>query len=77
LTNIEVRQGSSETLPFERESIDVVISNGVFNLSPQKRLSFEEVFRVTRPGGRLQFADIVQDDDLPGDVVGSLEAWSN
>jgi len=77
LTNVEVRQGSSDTLPFERESIDVVISNGVFNLSPQKALSFGEVFRVTRPGGRLQFADIVQDDDLPGDVVGSLEAWSN
>lgn len=77
VTNVEIQQGSSENLPFEQESIDVVISNGVFNLSPQKRLSFEEVFRVTRPGGRLQFADIVQDDDLPGDIVGSLEAWSN
>ncbi len=77
LMNVEVRQGSSEALPYERESIDVVISNGVFNLSPRKRLSFEEVFRVTKPGGRLQFADIVLNDDLPGDVVGSLEAWSN
>ena len=77
LTNAEVRCGSSEDLPFECASIDVVISNGVFNLSPNKRRSFEEVVRVLKPGGRLQFADIVLDEDLPTEVVGSLEAWSN
>jgi arsenite methyltransferase len=53
-----------------------VISNGVLNLSPQKDQTFEEIFRVLKPGGRLQFADIVVDDALPQEVVGSLEAWS-
>lgn len=77
LTNVDVRAGSSEALPFAADSVDVVLSNGVFNLSPDKRLTFEQVFRVTRPGGRLQFADIVLDDELPADIVGSLEAWSH
>ncbi|MEZ4651008.1 MAG: methyltransferase domain-containing protein [Candidatus Eisenbacteria bacterium] len=73
----EVRHGTSEALPYESATVDVAVSNGVFNLSPNKHRTFEEVFRVLRPGGRLQFADIVLDEDLPGDVVGSLEAWSN
>ena len=77
LKNAEVRHGASEALPFEQESLDVVISNGVFNLSTQKRQSFDEVFRVLKPEGRLQFADIILDDDLPSDVVGGLEAWAN
>ncbi len=77
LSQAEIRQGNSEELPFEDRSMDVVISNGVFNLSPNKARTFEEVARVLKPGGRLQFADIVLQDGLPGEIVGSLEAWSN
>jgi len=75
--NIEVRQGMSEALPYEDNSFDAVISNGVFNLSPRKDQSFEEIFRVLKPGGRLQFTDIILDDDLPQETVGNLEAWSS
>ena len=76
LANAAVRPGGSEALPFDSNSIDVVLSNGTFNLSPNKRRTFEEVFRVLKQGGRLQFADIVLKDELPSDLVGSLEAWS-
>ena len=75
--NAEVRQATCEALPHESATVDVVISNGVFNLFPNKPRSFAEVFRVLKPGGRLQFADIVLDEDLPREIVGSLEAWSN
>ena len=75
-TNIDVRQGLAEALPFGDESMDVVISNGVLNLSAQKDQAMREVFRVLRPRGRLQFADIVVNDALPQEVTGSLEAWS-
>lgn len=75
--NAEVWQGTSEELPFDDATADVVLSNGVLNLSPDKRRSFAEVFRVLRPGGALRFADVVLDEDLPDEVVGSLEAWSS
>jgi len=74
--NAEVKLGSSEDLPFADDSFDVIISNGVLNLSPFKEESFQEIFRVLRPGGRLQFADMVLREDLPPEVAGSAEAWS-
>lgn len=74
--NIEVRAITSEKLPFADNSFDVVISNGVINLSPNKGELFKEIFRVLKPGGRLQFADIILDKRLPGILVGSMEAWS-
>jgi SAM-dependent methyltransferase len=77
IKNVEVRQGTSEALPFEESSFEVVISNGVLNLSPRKERTFEEIFRVLKPGGWLQFSDIVLDNDLPEEIVGSLEAWSD
>lgn len=77
LGNVEVREAGSEALPHDDEYFDVAISNGVLNLSPEKGRSLEEIFRVLKPGGRLQFADIVLDQDLPEEIVGSLEAWSN
>ena len=76
INNVEIRQGIAKDLPSEDASFDVVISNGVLNLSPWKDQAFGEIFRVLKPGGRLQFADIVVDDELPQETVGSLEAWS-
>jgi arsenite methyltransferase len=75
--NGEVRVVSSEAIPYEDASFDVVTSNGVLNLSPQKEKSFQEIHRVLRPGGRLQFADIVLKEELPEKVANSLDAWSD
>jgi arsenite methyltransferase len=73
----EVRQGSAEDIPYADATFDVVISNGVLNLSPQKEKSFREIHRVLKPGGRLQFADMVLRGDLPRKVAGNLDAWSD
>lgn len=74
--NAEVRWGSSEELPYPDATFDLVISNGVLNLSPLKETTLKEIFRVLRPGGSLQFADMVLREDLPTEVAGSAEAWS-
>lgn len=76
IDNIELHHIDSERLPFPDNSFDAVLSNGVINLSPAKAELFAEIFRVLRPGGRLQFADIVVDGDLPPQVSTTLEAWS-
>ena len=76
LENIEVMSVDSEELPFEDAMFDVIISNGVINLSPCKEQLFKEAQRVLKPGGRLQFADIVAETELPSSLTGSLEAWS-
>lgn len=72
----EIAHGTAEAIPFEDASFDVVISNGVLNLSPLKEQTYREIFRVLRPGGRLQFADIVLKGDLPPEVASTLDAWS-
>jgi arsenite methyltransferase len=72
----EVRKVDSESIPYGDASFDVVISNGVINLSPRKQACFEEINRVLKAGGRLQFADVVLERELPAGVAGSLEAWS-
>lgn len=77
LGNAEARLGGAESLPFAPDTFDVVISNGVLNLCPRKDRAFDEIFRVLRPGGRLQFADVILDGDLPAEVAGSLDAWSD
>lgn len=76
IVNAAVQQVGSESLPFVDNSFDVVISNGVINLSPDKEALFREVLRVLRPGGRLGFADVVLEQELPPDMAGSAEAWS-
>jgi arsenite methyltransferase len=74
--NGQVQVSGAEALPYRDASFDVVISNGVINLSPAKDEVFKEIYRVLRPGGRLQFADIVVNEALPPDVANSLDAWS-
>ncbi len=66
---VEFRQGQAESLPVEPDSMDVVLSNCVINLTLDKGLVFEEIFRVLRPGGRLEIADIVSDGSLPVDMT--------
>jgi len=71
LTNVDVRLGDIAALPLENASADVVISNGSINLSSHKSCVFKEVFRVLRPGGRFQFADMVRDGAVDAPSCGS------
>jgi SAM-dependent methyltransferase len=74
-TNVEFRKGTIEDLPIETESVDVIISNCVINLSPEKDRVFREAFRVLRPGGRLMISDIVLERPLPPEVASSVDAY--
>jgi SAM-dependent methyltransferase len=72
----EFHQGEMEAVPLPDESIDVVVSNGVINLSARKSRALAEIFRVLRPGGRMCVADLVVDEDLPTEVLTSDAAWA-
>ena len=74
-SNVEFRLGEIEKLPAEDNSIDVIISNCVINLSPEKQRVFEEAFRVLKPSGRLMVSDLVLIKDLPGIIKESVEAY--
>jgi SAM-dependent methyltransferase len=74
--NVEFRQGYLEDLPVESNTVDVIISNCVINLSPDKSKVFGEAFRVLRPGGKLAVSDIVTDGPLPESIKQSLSAWA-
>lgn len=74
--NVEFRQGYLEDLPVESNTVDVIISNCVINLSPDKKKVFDEAFRVLAPGGKLAVSDIVTDGALPEIVRNSLSAWA-
>jgi arsenite methyltransferase len=75
-TNFEVKKIDSEEIPYPDNFFDVVTSNGVINLSPRKAACFRELYRVLKPGGRVQFADVVLENDLPAGLADSPEAWS-
>ena len=77
LGNVEFRKGIIEDLPVEDGWADVVISNGVINLCADKRRVFNEVMRVLRPGGRLQFADIATGKVVPQAAVRNIDLWSD
>ena len=74
-TNVEFRLGEIENLPAADNSVDVVISNCVINLVPDKRRVFKETFRVLKPGGRLMVSDIVLLKELPDVIKNSIEAY--
>ncbi len=75
--NVEFRLGEIEHIPLPDGCADVVISNCVINLSPQKQQVFDEAFRVLRPGGKLAVSDIVLLKDLPESLRGDMAAWSS
>ena len=76
LTNVEFRDGLAEDLPVDDGWADVVISNGVINLCPDKRAVFGEVRRVLRPGGLLQFADIANGTPVPAGALREIDLWT-
>jgi SAM-dependent methyltransferase len=70
------RRGEMEDIPLEDGTVDVVISNGVINLSPRKSRVLAEALRVLRPGGRLCVADLTVEEDLPTPILNSDAAWA-
>jgi len=76
LANVEFVDGLAERIPLPDGSIDVVISNGVINLCPDKLGVYNEIHRVLRPGGRVQIADVVVQKPLPEDAVADIDLWT-
>ena len=76
LSNVEFREGLIEEMPVEDGWADVVISNGVINLCADKELIFDEIRRVLKPGGRLQFADIANGAPVPDEAVKDIDLWT-
>ncbi len=76
LKNVTLKEGSAERLPLPDETFDVIISNGVFNLIPDKAKAIKEVFRVLRSSGRFQLADQILIGDVPADIEAMVENWA-
>ena len=76
LDQVEFRAGVIESPPVDDGSLDVVISNGVINLTPDKEQVFAEAYRVLKHGGRLQIADIIVERDVPEDARNDIDLWT-
>jgi arsenite methyltransferase len=74
--NANILNACGDRLPFIDNSVDLVISNGAINLSPEKPRLFAEIHRALKPGGRLHFADIILDGHLPAHLSAGVESWS-
>jgi SAM-dependent methyltransferase len=75
IANVEFREGYIEHLPVKEGEADVIISNCVINLSPDKPQVFRDMYRALRSGGRISISDIVTSGELPGAIRASMEAW--
>jgi arsenite methyltransferase len=76
VANVELHESLIESLPLADRSVDVVISNGVIDLVPDKDAVFEEIDRVLRPGGRLQIADVVIHTEVSEDARKRIDLWT-
>ncbi len=76
LSNIDFREGVAEALPVDDNWADVVISNGAVNLCPDKLAVFREMYRVLKPGGRLQIADILVEKPVPEEAKEDIDLWT-
>src|SRR5919204_463868 len=74
--NVEFREGLLEEMPVDDGWADVVISNGVINLCADKKRAFQEIWRVLRSGGRLQFADIANGKPVPASAISNIDLWT-
>jgi arsenite methyltransferase len=75
-TNVEFRKGYLEEIPVEDASVDVVISNGVINLCPDKVAVWEEIYRILKPGGRVQISDIIVGKEVPEAAKENIDLWT-
>jgi len=76
LTNVEFLKGEIENIPLPDQSVDVIISNCVINLSSDKDLVLKEAFRVLKPGGRFAVSDVVVRGHVPAEIKKSMELWA-
>lgn len=75
MKQVRFEKADISQLPLEDSTVDVAISNGVINLSPDKQQVFNELYRVVRPGGRVQFSDIVIETELSQAALNDIELW--
>jgi SAM-dependent methyltransferase len=76
LKNVDVRAGDATSLPVENASVDIVISNGVLNLVPEKERAIAEIARILKPGGRVQIGDIVIGTELDDEALADIDLWT-
>lgn len=76
IINVDFRTGKIENLPLPDNSVDIVISNCVINLSPDKKKVFSEIYRVLKPGGRLVISDVVRSGEIPDQILNDPAAYT-